>query len=444
VSVDPARPQAGHVDALAAIDGRSFYAAGWIRDAEAKVTRMTAVTPEGERIELLPRLFRYPRPELDSLYANGPYANAGQAEGFLAYFETKRPSNLRTGWVFEVANEADSAFEMSARCLQELDASREAVLRSVPNSLLPNEELMSKHLFPALNGLQERVKEFVKRRSVSDYGSPPDSAEVSIIVPLYRRTDLVEHQLVQFVHDPEIRSAELIYVLDSPELGKVLEQRAHQLFELYRVPFRVVTMERNVGFGGANNAAASVARGRLLLLLNSDVLPDKPGWLGEMQRFYDSVGQIGALGPKLLYEDDSLQHAGMYYEVVNEGPSSGQWALFHYFKGMHRDLPAANIARPVPAVTAACLMVARELFERAGGLPHSSVHGDYEDSDLCLRLLEAGRENLYLPEVELYHLEAQSYGGVDRGSALPYNRWLHNRRWRESIEAVAARYPSDA
>jgi GT2 family glycosyltransferase len=178
----------------------------------------------------------------------------------------------------------------------------------------------------------------------------------------------------------------------------------------------------------------------LLLLLNSDVLPDKPGWLGRMTAFYDSTRGIGALAPKLLYEDDSLQHAGMYFSRLT---GSHVWEKIHYFKGLHRDLPVANVPRPVPAVTGACLMVARELYERLGGLRDDYVRGDYEDCDLCLRLVEAGYENWYLPDAELYHLEGQSYAlDPQRLNNARYNAWLCTRLWNERIEDVMARYGS--
>jgi GT2 family glycosyltransferase len=160
-----------------------------------------------------------------------------------------------------------------------------------------------------------------------------------------------------------------------------------------------------------------------------------------MQAFYDSTPNIGALGAKLLYEDDSLQHAGLFFDVMQEGPTAGSWANMHYFKGLHRDLPAANVARPVPAVTAACLMIEKDLYERAGGLPDVYVQGDYEDSELCLRLLEAGRENWYLPAAELYHLEGSSYSSAERGITASYNRWLQTRRMGQAIEDAIARYP---
>ena len=77
---------------------------------------------------------------------------------------------------------------------------------------------MSNHIFPAVQRLQERARESVAVASVTEHGDLPESPDVSIVVPLYQRIDLVEHQLLQFNRDPEIRAQELIYVLDSPEL----------------------------------------------------------------------------------------------------------------------------------------------------------------------------------------------------------------------------------
>ena len=117
-------------------------------------------------------------------------------------------------------------------------------------------------------------------------------------------------------------------------------------------------------------------------------------------------------------------------------PDASGWENHHFFKGMHRALPAANVALEVPAVTAACLLMERALYEKVGGLQGSYVQGDYEDSDLCLRLAEAGLKNWYLPSVELYHLEGQSYPAPLRALASRYNRWLHTRTWQPQITAA--------
>ena len=255
---------------------------------------------------------------------------------------------------------------------------------------------------------------------------------MSIVVPLYKRLDFLEQQLAQFVLDPEMRDVDVIYVLDSPEDAEYLHAFALQLYRLYSVPFRLATLTRNGGFSAANNLGASLARAPFLLLLNSDVLPDRPGWLGQLVSFYDSTPRIGALSPMLLYEDDTLQFAGLYFDRP-EGAHI--WSNEHFYKGLHRDLPAANQARPVPAVTGACLLISTELFRRFGGLRGFYVQGDYEDSDLCLRLAEAGYESWYYPDVALYHLEGQSYPSDLRGVTSEFNMWVHTHLWAERLAA---------
>jgi len=79
------------------------------------------------------------------------------------------------------------------------------------------------------------------------------------------------------------------------------------------------------------------------------------------------------------------------------------------------------------------MLVQRELFEAVGGFRACFVQGDFEDSDLCLRFIEAGRQNWYLADVALYHLEGQSYESSLRAHAWRYNAWLHSHLWGERI-----------
>jgi GT2 family glycosyltransferase len=97
-------------------------------------------------------------------------------------------------------------------------------------------------------------------------------------------------------------------------------------------------------------------------------------------------------------------------------------------------------------VTAACLLTSSDLYRKLGGLRSIYIQGDYEDSDLCLRLREAGYETWYLPEVELYHLEGRSYDTSARQTNARYNSWLHTRLWGEQIEEVMSeqRFPPTA
>ncbi len=431
----PDRPLGAHVDRLMAVDDGSFYVEGWLRRGDAGVVRLTAISPEGSRVELLERLARCGRSDVAAFYGL-PGGEPESGLGFTCFFEMDYGYSLRReGWVFEVEDGRGDSWELPAPAvLDDPLAVRHAILSGPHLERLPDEQLMVRHIHPAITRIQKRISTPPVVRSLGEFGDPPDSPEVSIVVPLYRQIDHLEAQLAEFANDPELFASDLVYVLDSPERAEELLQRAADLHPIYQLPFRVAVLEENVGFAGACNAGADLARSRLLVLLNSDILPDRPGWLATMRDFYDATPNIGALGPKLMYEDDSIQHAGMYYHRL---PGSSLWVDAHYYKGMHRSLAPANVARRVPLVSGACLMVDRLLFQRTGGLPTSYIQGDYEDADFCLRLMAAGLENWYLPASELYHLEGQSYSSNLRRPFNRYNMWLHNHLSQAAIDDVA-------
>lgn len=429
----PDRALGAHIDRMMRVDDVSFYVEGWLRSGDGDVVRLSAVSPEGHRTELVDRLHRCGRSDVTEFYAlhGGP---SDDKLGFVCFFETDAPSVRGDSWVFELVDAHGNAFELQAPPIfADAVEVRQAVLAGSLRDQLPDDELMSRHVQPAITRIQSRLGTAPVVRSIVEYGSPPDAPEISIVVPLYLQIDHLEAQLAEFANDPALFASDLVYVLDSPQQAEELANRAADLHPLYRVPFRIAFLERNAGFAGACNAGAEVARGRLLLLLNSDVLPDRPGWLETMRDFYDTTRDIGALGPKLLYEDDSIQHAGMHYHQL---PGSPFWVDAHYFKGMHRSLPGANVARRVPLVSGACMMVDRRLYQRLGGFPTIYVQGDYEDADFCLRLLDEGLHNWYLPDAELYHLEGQSYRPDARRPLNRYNMWLHNHIHGTSVERV--------
>jgi GT2 family glycosyltransferase len=413
------------VDQLVILDERTFFARGCLWDPPAAPGLLMAIAPGGGRAAL-DGAYRYPRTD----------ARREPGTGFIAYGELDQPARPPGEWVFRLAGGPPLDVKAPAP-VSDPRAARDLVLTSVDFAAADDSALLSDHIHPALRVLQARPPAAATVERVDTYGMPPPAPAVSVVVPLYGRVDLVEHQLAQLGHDPEIARADLVYVLDSPELADQLRSAARHLSRLFRVSFRVATLQENAGFSRATNAGAALARGRLLLLLNSDVIPDRPGWLGALAAFYDATPGVGALGPKLLYEDDSLQHAGLFFRRPD---GRAEWSNYHYFKGLGRHLPAANVPRPVPAVSGACLLIARELYEHCGGLSGGYVYGDYEDSDLCLRLAAGGRVNWYLPHVELYHIEGQSYAGALRARASRYNRWLQTHLWGGQIEAVMARF----
>jgi len=428
----PSAAYAAHVDGFWRVDRRSYYVEGWTFDRDAQLRSLRLVTPEGRRVELLHEAFRYSRPDVCTHFG----VPATERLGFIAFVELPEACTSEDGWTLQGELSDGGGFELPVPAVTDQPLGLRTTILNDVELDTGDGRLLRAHLAPALTRLQRRFSESVEVESVDQHGSPPDDPEVTIVVPLYRRTEYLEHQLAQFVHDPEIHRADLIYVLDSPEEGERLRRLAGHLHDLYGVPFRLATLSANAGYSTANNLGAALAHGRKLLLLNSDVLPARAGWLSQMTTFYDANPRIGALAPKLLYEDDSIQHAGLCFEPNAHGDGGSGWSNEHFYKGLHRRFEPAGTSRAVPAVTGACLMIDAELFRSLGGLRGIYVRGDYEDSDLCLRLREQGRESWYLADVELYHLEGQSYPTPERAAASRYNQWLHSDVWHEAIREL--------
>ena len=427
-----------YMEHILGLDDSSFYLKGWVHDEDAEIIRLTAVSPEGARAELADRMFRYPRPDVvewSNVFSSETRSSADL--GMLCFVEFDAPSMSTGRWVFEMENAEGTAVEFWAEPTPgDAAHARATILQDCAVTRVFDDRLMGDHLRPAMERLQAHVDDENRVAKVVQHGEAPVDPEVSIVVPVYQSIDHLEAQLAEFANDPAIAHTDLIYVLDSPAQEETFQHIAAHLFPIYRIPFRIAILEQNFGFAGAINAGASLARGRLLLLLNSDVLPDRPGWLETMCRFYDAQPEIGALGPKLIYEDDSIQHAGMTFY---RPPGSLLWQDGHYYRGLHRTFPPANIVRPVPAVSGACMLIDRSLYEELGGLSGQFVRGDYEDSDMCMRLIEMGRTNWYLPGAELYHLEAQSYNPELREPANRFNAWLHTHLWRRRIDELMER-----
>jgi GT2 family glycosyltransferase len=428
----PDESQGLHIGAVARIDERTFFVRGWTRDDQAPIVRLDAISPEGTRTPIFEQLFRVARPDLEELFRGVPKPVA--KPGFVCFFEVANPSRLAEGWVFELENSAGVGIEAGspAAAVDPL-AVRDTILGELIRERRVDTPLMDQ-LVPAVVRLQGTLAARVEVEEVDQFGEAPAVVDVSVVIPLYRRVDLMEHQLAQFANDPQLAAGDVIFVLDSPELAPELLPRVAELYELYRVPFRLATLSRNGGFAVASNEGASLARGRMLLLMNSDVLPVAPGWLTPLVEAYDSMPKAGAVAPKLLYDDGSIQHGGMEFR---RHLASRSWELAHAFKGLHRDFAPANTRRAVPALSGACLLTELELYRDLDGFSADYVKGGYEDADLCLRIQERGLETWYVPEVELYHLEGRSYVPSEFDMSNRFNAWLHDQRWGRRVEAMA-------
>lgn len=418
-------------------DGKGgIFVKGWVRDPHQLTVGAHLVAAGVKPRRLNDIWLRFPRPDIDKHYDG----RAGTL-GFVAFLPDA--GAIRGQAKLELELGSGATLEILARPAQGTPVQlRDAVLGGVPPEQLTTDAI-ARVIAPAAVPLHEQHLASRGMPEVVQLGSRVKKPIYSIIIPLYRNLDYLRFQLGSFAVDGDMARAELIFVLDSPEQRADLVHFLSGLHQLYAMPMTILVMSANFGYAAANNAGAEIARGRYLVLLNSDVVPEEPGWLRRLAAPLARSKRIAATGARLLFDDHSLQHAGMRFAR----DSGGHWLNLHYFKGAPRDFAPALESRAVPAVTGAALLVRRQAFLDVGGFTEDYIIGDYEDSDLCLKLREAGSEIHYCPDAVLFHFERKSinrHAGYQRSVAGLYNRWLAGQRWDGAMQALMARFDGKA
>ena len=197
---------------------------------------------------------------------------------------------------------------------------------------------------------------------------------------------------------------------------------------------RLVRNETNRGFGPANNQAAALAAAPLLVFLNSDALVHE-GWLSFLRERLESGADVGAVAPRLLNLDGTLQEAGAllfgngYTQFVGYGDDPAK--------------PSYRFPREVDYASAACLMVRARAFSEVGGFAAEYAPAYYEDVDLCLELRRRGYRTLYEPRAVVTHVR-----GASGDPELAKRLWLRNHpiffaRWKEFLATRPEHTPED-
>lgn len=430
-SPHPGGPR-GHIDILNAVPGAGGLCAGWTLGR----VDFFLVDDAGGCLPLAGRALRWNRPDIFHGFEADYGADCADA-GFLQAL----PETLRE----------KAAVRLVARSGTELVLVHERPLELAPLDAVgfarwsfalpvPPERMVERfagHDGAVLRRLVARSRTHTAANAplVKRIGPQVEAPEVSLLVPLFGRYDFVDHQLLEFAYDPFItRRCEVIYIVDDPNIAAPVLSAMEGWWQLYGVPLTVVWGGRNRGFSGANNLGLSVARGRQVLFLNSDVVPTAPGWLEKLSRRLDAHPGHGLLGARLLFPGGGLQHDGMAFEFNR---TYGVWLNQHPGKGLPAPVATDGAVVDWPAATGACLIGRREEIGALGGFSEDYLIGDFEDSDLCLKVEAAGRKIGVCPDIALTHLERQSFGlhgsGEFRVRVMLFNAWLHQERWGEAL-----------
>ena len=237
------------------------------------------------------------------------------------------------------------------------------------------------------------------------YALPDTLPLVSLIIPTRNGLHLIQQCVESVLKKTTYPNYEILIIDNGSDDPAIL-----QYFNKIQVEARVRVVRDNgpFNFSALNNAAVKLARGELVGLLNNDLEVISPEWLSEMVSIALQPG-VGAVGARLWYPNETLQHGGVIVGI-------GGWAG-HAHKGFPKGslgyVARMALISEFTAVTGACLVVRKKLYEQLGGLNESDLQIACNDVDFCLRLREVGYRNVWTPYAELYHHESATRGFED-------------------------------
>ncbi|WP_429075559.1 glycosyltransferase family 2 protein [Aeromonas veronii] len=238
------------------------------------------------------------------------------------------------------------------------------------------------------------------------YPIPDPAPLVSLLIPTRDRRALTETAVRSIIERSTYTHFEIL-ILDN---GSVEQETLDFFAQIQQEDSRVKVLryDHPFNYSAINNFGARHAKGSIIGLVNNDVEVINPDWLTEMVS-HCLRPEIGCVGAKLYYSNNTLQHAGV---IVSLGGVAG-----HSHKNFPRNHPGyfhrLSLVQTLSAVTAACLLIRKDIFDQVLGLDEENLHVAFNDVDFCLKVREAGYRNLWTPYAELYHYESISRGAED-------------------------------
>ncbi len=237
------------------------------------------------------------------------------------------------------------------------------------------------------------------------YALPDPAPLVSIMVPTRDKVEVLRNCIDALLERTSYPSFEILVIDNRSSEPDALAYLA----DIAKDPrVRVLSYDHPFNYSAINNFAAQHANGDLLCLLNNDTEAINPDWLTEMVS-HACRAEIGCVGAKLYYSDERIQHAGVILGIGGVAGHAHKYAKrddFGYFSRLH-------LVQNYSAVTGACLVVRKSVYEQVGGLNETNLPVSFNDVDFCLRVADAGYRNLWTPYAELYHHESATRGADD-------------------------------
>jgi len=293
-------------------------------------------------------------------------------------------------------------------------------------ALLAGERALNDHFSRIKVAAKAELLDFGMYRA--HYTIPTKAPLVSLIIPTRNGLALIKQCIDSIFAKTTYKNYEILIVDNNSDEPKTLAYLA-SLVKNKRI--RVIRDKRPFNYSALNNAAVKNARGEYLALINNDIEVISPEWLTEMVSLAIQPG-VGAVGARLLYPNDTLQHGGV---ITGLGGVAG-----HSHKHLNRRAPGyfnrARLIQTYSAVTAACLVIKKSIYQEVDGLDEANLKVAFNDIDFCLRVREAGYRNVWTPYAELYHHESATRGFEDTPKKQRrFTDEVHymKKRWGDSL-----------
>ncbi|WP_299941926.1 glycosyltransferase family 2 protein [uncultured Nitratireductor sp.] len=364
-----------------------------------------------------------------------------RSQNYLNHLSVHRSVNIRRVGGWRLGYEGSQDYDLALRILELIDDRHirhiPKVLyhwRAAPGSTALNADEKNYAVVAGRRALQEHVERQGLPATVEyapgtpfyrvHLAVPEPEPRVSIIIPTRDNGRLLK-RCIDSIHERTQYSNYEIVVVDN---GSREAETLAYLAELSsRRNTRVLRLDIPFNYSRLNNLAVAQCEGTILALVNDDIEVISPVWLGEMVS-WAAQAEVGCVGAKLFYEDGRIQHAGV---ITGLGGVAG-----HSHKYFDRDAPGyfyrLKVVQNVSAVTGACLVVRKDVYQQVGGLEEENLSIAFNDVDLCLKIRAAGYRNVWTPYAELYHLESVSRGTENNPEKV--------RRFRMEVDYMKAKW----
>ena len=367
------------------------------------------------------------------------------SQNYISHLGVYRASLVRAVGGFREGFEGSQDYDLFLRCIA---ATTEDRLRHIPAILYhwrategstalsdKDKNYATDH---GIKALEEYLREHVSPGAVVESGQyattykvrfplPDVPPKVSLIIPTRDGYDILRTCISSIFEKTTYPNYEIVIVDNQSSDARTL-----QYFDELKGPrVRILKYDRPFNYSALNNFAVEQVDGEIIGLINNDIEVITSEWLTEMVS-HAIRPDIGAVGAKLYYPNETIQHAGV---IIGLGGVAG-----HSHKHYGRESPGYYrrlfLVQNVSAVTGACLVVRKSTYEKVGGLNEKDLPIAFNDVDFCLRLRELGLRNLWTPHAELYHHESVSRGPEDSPEkVMRFQREVRfmKDRWGDSL-----------